>query len=104
MQIINQEAHFIVFICSGLDYKPLDPSSRFDYSATVRVQENHPVDGKVLPRLDVVKMTLKFREFLVLHNTQGIQFDQEREVILFPLGKILRVTGDGETEVPVVSI
>jgi len=82
----------------------IEPNSKFSYAATVRVRENYPLDGKILPRVYVVKMSLSFSEFLVLHTTQGIQFSKDREVILDPEGKVLQVTGDGETEVPVVSI
>jgi len=82
----------------------IEPNSKFSYEASVSVRQNHEIKGKTLPKVYVVKMKLTFSEFLVASAFQGIQFDKQREVILDPEGKVLAVTGDGDTEVPIVSL
>jgi len=80
------------------------PSSKFSYAASASFKESYTQSGKSFSRVYVVKMKLFFEEFFVATQTEGIHFSKEREVILDTNGKVLQITGDGETEVPMLAM
>lgn len=82
----------------------IEPSSKFTYEASVKSKDNFNVAGQSLPRVYVVKMKIEFAESFVSTGTEGIHFAKEREVVLAADGKVLKITGDGDVEVPVMAI
>ncbi len=82
----------------------IEPSSKLEYTASVQSKENFEINGKPVPHVYVVKMKLVFDESFVAGGTEAIHFAKEREVVLDPAGKVLKITGDGDTEVPVLAI
>ena len=81
-----------------------EPSSKLSYEASVDTRENFSIEGKTLPRVYVVKMKMFFEESFVASGTEAVHFNKEREVVLDPAGKVLQITGDGDTEVPMLAI
>jgi len=82
----------------------IEPSSKLTYQASVQTKQDFKLDGKSVPRVYVVKMKLEFDESFVNTTTEAVHFDCEREVVLDGDGKVLKITGDGDVEVPVMAI
>jgi len=81
-----------------------EPSSRFSYEASISVQETYAQGGKTFSHVYVVKMKLFFEESFVASQSEAVHFNKDREVILDTHGQVLQVTGDGETQVPMLAM
>lgn len=80
------------------------PSSRLDYHAGVKFHKEFKLDDQTFNDVHVVTLKLVFSQNFVATQTEGMHFEKERVVILDPEGKVLRISGDGPTEVPVLAI
>ncbi len=61
-------------------------------------------EGMTFKDVHVVTLKLTFEQNFAATQTEGMQFQKSRIVILDDKGKVLHVTGDGPTEVPVLAI
>ncbi|MCX6872199.1 MAG: hypothetical protein NTW21_00085 [Verrucomicrobia bacterium] len=82
----------------------MQPSSRLDYHAGVKFHKEFKLDDKTFNDVHVVTLKLIFSQNFVATQTEGMQFEKERVVILDAKGKVLHLSGDGPTEVPVLAI
>ena len=82
----------------------MQPSSRLDYHAGVKFHKEFKLDDKTFNDVHVVTLKLIFSQNFVATQTEGMQFEKERVVILDAKGKVLHISGDGPTEVPVLAI
>lgn len=82
----------------------IQPSSRFDYHASVAFHKQFEHEGKTLKDVHVVTMKLTFSQNFVATQTEGMELHKERVVILDAAGKVLHISGDGPTEVPIMAI
>jgi len=80
------------------------PASRFHYEAQVAKHKTFEVDGKTFTHVSVVTLSTSFSEKFVTTVTEGIEFTKKRVVIFDAAGKVLHTSGDGETEVPIMTI
>ncbi len=81
-----------------------EPSSALKYTASVTRQERFELDGKSWQNVDVVILKLEFRQSFCASGTEAFGFTKERTVIFGADGKVLHVSGDGVTDVPVMAI
>jgi hypothetical protein len=82
----------------------LQPSSSLDYRAGVKFHKEFKLDEKTFNDVHVVTLKLIFSQNFVATQTEGMQFGKERVVVLDAKGKVLHISGDGPTEVPVLAI
>jgi hypothetical protein len=82
----------------------MQPSSSLDYHAGVKFHKEFKLDDKTFNDVHVVTLKLIFSQNFVATQTEGMQFEKERVVILDAKGKVLHISGDGPTEVPVLAI
>lgn len=82
----------------------MQPSSRLDYHAGVKFHKEFKLDDKTFNDVHVVTLKLIFSQNFVASQTEGMQFEKERVVILDDKGKVLHISGDGPTEVPILAI
>jgi len=82
----------------------LQPSSNVNYQAAVAFHKEFTSGEKVFQNVHVVTLKLKFSQNFVSDQTSGMFFTKERVVILDEAGKVLLITGDGPTEVPILAI
>ena len=82
----------------------IEPSSRLDYHAGVKFHKEFKLDDKTFKDVHVVTLKLTFSEDFAASQTEGMRFEKERVVVLDAEGKVLHISGDGPTEVPVVAI
>lgn len=82
----------------------IEPSSSLDYLATVAFHKEFTHDGQTFKEVHVVTMKLTFSQNFVATMTEGMHFQKDRVVILDAKGKVLLITGDGPTEVPILAI
>lgn len=80
------------------------PYSRLDYHAGVKFHKEFKLDGKSFNDAYVVTVKLTFSQNFVATQTEGMHFEKVRVVILDAKGKVLHISGDGPTEVPVLAI
>ena len=80
------------------------PSSSLVYHAGVKFHKDFKLDDKSFNDVHVVTLKLTFSQNFVATQTEGMQFEKERVVILDAKGKVLHISGDGPTEVPVLAI
>jgi hypothetical protein len=80
------------------------PSSSLDYRAAVKFHQEFKLNDKTFHDVHVVTLKLIFSQNFVATQTEGMQFEKQRVVILDANGKVLFISGDGPTEVPVLSI
>jgi hypothetical protein len=80
------------------------PSSTFTYHAKVSKPVAYEIDGKSLPNVTVVTMSMTFQQKFTATVSEGFRFDKKREVVFYKDGKILHVLGDGDTLVPVFAM
>ena len=80
------------------------PSSRVDYHAVVQFHKEFKLDYKTFVDVNVVTLKLGFSANFTAEATSGIQFEKNRIVILDAANKVLHVSGDGPTEVPVMML
>jgi hypothetical protein len=82
----------------------LEPSSRLDYHARIKFQMEFIIDGKTFKNVNVVDLKLKFSQTFLASTTEGMHFEKARVVVLDAEGKVLYISGDGPTEVPIFAI
>jgi hypothetical protein len=81
-----------------------EPSSRLDYRASVKFHKEYKVDGKTFNGVHVVTLKLSFDQNFAATMTEGMHFEKERVVVLDAAGKVLHVSGDGPTDVPILAM
>jgi hypothetical protein len=81
-----------------------EPSSALKYTAAVKRHERFELDGKSWQNVDVVTLKLEFRQSFCATGTEAFGFTKERTVVFDAQGKVLHVSGDGVTDVPVMAI
>lgn len=79
-----------------------EPSSRLDYQAGLKFHKEFKLGDKTFNDVHVVTLKLTFDQNFVATATEGMHFQKERIVVLDGNGKVLHVSGDGPTEVPVL--
>jgi hypothetical protein len=80
------------------------PSSRLDYRAGVSFHKEFKIDEKTFHDVHVVTLKLTFNQNFAATQSEGMQFEKERVVILDAKGEVLHISGDGPTEVPILAI
>ena len=80
-----------------------EPSSRLDYHAGVKFHKEFKLGDKTFNEVHVVTLKLTFDQNFVATTTEGMHFQKERVVVLDGKGKVLYVSGDGPTEVPILA-
>lgn len=81
-----------------------EPSSALKYVAAVKRHERFELDGKTWQNVHVVTLRLEFRQSFCASGTEAFGFTKERTVVFDAQGKVLQVSGDGVTDVPVMAI
>ena len=81
-----------------------EPSSSLDYQAGVKFHNAFKLDDTDFRDVHVVTLKLTFSENFTATTTEAMRFQKERVVILDAGGKVLHVSGDGPTEVPILAI
>lgn len=81
-----------------------NPGSRFSYSATVSQHATYTLDQKTYQHVTVVTMRMEFSESFAATVTEAMDFSKQRVVVFDQEGKVLHVSGDGATEVPIMAI
>lgn len=79
-----------------------EPSSSLDYHASCKLHKEFKVEDKVFTDVYVVTLKLTFVQKFVATQTAAMNFNKERVVILDSAGKVLHISGDGPTEVPIM--
>ena len=82
----------------------IQPSSRLDYHAGVKFHKEFKLDDKTFNDVHVVTLKLTFDQNFVATTTEGMHFEKERVVVLDAGGKVLHISGDGPTEVPILAM
>ena len=59
---------------------------------------------KTFNDVHVVTLKLTFEQNFAATGTEGMHFEKERVVVLDAEGKVLHISGDGPTEVPIMAI
>ncbi len=78
------------------------PTSSINYQAAVVFHKEFTSGEKTFKNVHVVTLKLKFSQNFVTEQTSGMFFAKERVVILDEAGKVLQISGDGPTEVPIM--
>jgi hypothetical protein len=81
-----------------------EPSSRLDYRAGVKFHKEFKLGDKTFNDVHVVALKLTFDQNFAATATEGMHFEKERMVILDAGSKVLHISGDGPTEVPILAI
>lgn len=81
-----------------------EPSSHLDYHATVAFHKEFLHQGQTFKDVHVVTLKLSFSQNFAATQTEGMEFQKVRTVVLNADGKVLHITGDGPTEVPILAI
>ena len=81
-----------------------EPSSSLDYHAGVAFHKEFKLADKTFTDVYVVTMKLTFDQNFAATMTEGMHFQKERVVVLDAKCKVLQVSGDGPTEVPILAI
>ena len=81
-----------------------EPNSRLDYRAGVEFHKAYKLADKTFNDVHVVTLKLTFDQNFAATATEGMHFQKERVVVLDAMGKVLHISGDGPTEVPILSI
>ncbi len=82
----------------------MQPTSRLDHHAVVEFHKEFKLDDRTFADVHVVTLKLSFSQSFVATQTEGMQFEKKRIVILDAKGKVLHISGDGPTDVPVLAI
>ena len=80
------------------------PSSHFDYHASVRFHKDITLDDKTFKDVNVVTLKLSFSADFTLEATSGLSFEKTRIVVLDSANKVLHVSGDGPTETRIMML
>lgn len=81
-----------------------EPSSRLNYQAGVKFHRAFKLGDKTFSDVHVVTLKLSFDQNFVATSTEGMHFEKNRVVVLDAEGKVLHISGDGPTEVPMLAI
>ena len=81
-----------------------EPSSSLSYQAGVKFHKEFKLGEKSFSGVNVVTLKLTFSQNFSATQTEGMQIQKERVVVLDASGKVLQISGDGETEVPIMAI
>jgi hypothetical protein len=81
-----------------------EPSSKLDYHAGVTFHKEFMIDGNNFKEVHVVTLKLIFDQNFAASQTAGMHIQKERVVILDNAGKVLHISGDGPTEVPIMML
>ncbi len=81
-----------------------EPSSRIDYQARVKFYKEFKLGANSFSNVHVVTLKLTFDQNFIATVTEGMHLEKERLVILDGDGKVLRISGDGPTEVLILAI
>lgn len=81
-----------------------EPNSRLDYQAGVKFHKAYKLAEKTFTDVHVVTLKLTFDQNFVATETEGMHFEKERIIVLDAAGKVLHISGDGPTEVPILAI
>ena len=81
-----------------------EPSSRLDYHAGVKFHKELKLGDKTFNDVHVVSLKLTFDQNFAATTTEGMHFQKERMVVLDAKGKVLHISGDGPTEVPILAM
>jgi hypothetical protein len=81
-----------------------EPSSRLDYHAGVKFHKEIKLGDKTFNDVHVVTLKLTFDQNFAATATEGMHFQKERVVVLDAKGKVLHISGDGPTEVPILAM
>jgi hypothetical protein len=84
--------------------RPVEPSSRLEYHARIKFHKEFELEGKSFADVHVVTLHMIFEQNFVATTTEGMHFNKKRVVIFDDQGKLLHISGDGATEVPVLAI
>ena len=82
----------------------IEPSSRLEYHAGVKFHKEFNLDDRIFNNVHVVTLKLTFAQNFAATQTEGMNFEKVRTVILDAGGKVLHLSGDGPTEVPILAI
>ena len=82
----------------------VEPNSRLDYYAGVKFHKAFSLADKAFNDVYVVTLKLTFEQNFVATGTEGMQIQKERVVVLDAMGKVLLISGDGATYVPILAI
>ncbi|MDH4444400.1 MAG: hypothetical protein QE267_04645 [Akkermansiaceae bacterium] len=80
------------------------PSSRLDYHAIAQFHKEFKLNDKTFANVNVVTLVLIFSANFTAEATSGMQFEKIRIVILDAANKVLHISGDGPTEVPIMML
>lgn len=81
-----------------------EPSSQLDYRATIQFHKEFKLGDKTFTDVHVVTLKLNFYQYFAATPADGMHFKKERVVILDAAGKVLHISGDGPTEVPILAL
>ncbi len=81
-----------------------EPSSHLDYHAGVKFHKEFKLGDKAFHDVHVVTLKLTFDQNFAATTTEGMHFEKERVVVLDAQGKVLHISGDGPTEVPILAM
>jgi hypothetical protein len=81
-----------------------EPNSCLDYHAGVKFHKLLKLDDKTFKDVHVVTLKLTFAQNFAATQTEGMRFVKERVVVLDAEGKVLHISGDGPTAVPILAI
>ena len=81
-----------------------EPSSRLDYHAGAQFHKEFKLGDKTFSNVHVVTLKLTFDQNFAATGTEGMHFQKDRVVILDAGGRVLHISGDGPTEVPILAI
>lgn len=82
----------------------MQPSSHFTYNAKVEKHLSFDCDGKTFRDVSVVTLSMDFSEDFASTMTEGLSFSKKRVVVFDAAGKVLHISGDGETETAILAI
>lgn len=79
-----------------------EPASSLDYHVAVKFHKELKLNGKIFKDVHVVTLKLAFDMWCAGSDaTAGMDFVKQRIVVLDAGGKVLHISGDGPTEVPI---
>ena len=81
-----------------------EPSSQLDYHASVTFHKEFKLDDKTFKNVHVATLKLTFAQNFAATTTEGMRFQKQRVVLLDAAGKVLHLSGDGPTEVPIMAM
>lgn len=82
----------------------LEPSSNVNYQASTMFKKEFIIDGKTFKDVNVITLKLAFNQSFCASGTEGMHIKKERIVIVDNAGKVLHISGDGPTAVPIFAI